>query len=148
MSEALYEKQIEVRWADCDANQHMRHSAYADFCAHTRVGFLNQIGMTPQWFKEQGIGPVLFKEETEYFREAFMGESLRITVETGEQTGSKKSVSIVNRIYKPNGDLAAQHKVVVGWMDMKKRKVVELPEKILQLYFVDQKLGAAEPEVS
>ena len=70
--DALYQKEFEVRWADCDANQHMRHSAYADLCAHARVGFMNQIGMTAEWLKEQGLGPVLFKEQTEYFRELFM----------------------------------------------------------------------------
>ena len=138
MSEALYEKAFEIRWADCDANQHMRHSAYSDLCAHTRIGFLTQIGMTPQWFKENGIGPVLFKEQTEYFREVFLGEEVRVTVETGESTGSKKSVCIVNKVYKPNGELAAQHQVVVGWMNVVKRKVVELPEKIRELYFVDE----------
>ncbi len=141
MSDALFEKVFEIRWADCDANQHMRHSAYSDLCAHTRIGFLAEIGMTPQWFKENGIGPVLFKEETEYFREVFMGEQVRVTVETGEPTGSTKSVSIVNKVYKPSGELAAQHQVIVGWMDVKKRKVVELPEKIRQLYLSETVLG-------
>lgn len=138
MSDALYEKSFEIRWADCDANQHMRHSAYSDLCAHTRVGFLNEIGMTMKWFQQNGIGPVLFKEQTEYFREVFMGEEVKVTVETGEPTGSAKSVCIVNKIYKPNGELAAQHQVVVGWMDIKQRKVVALPEKIHQLYFVEK----------
>ena len=32
-----YHKQVEVRWSDIDANQHMRHSAYADLCTHTRT---------------------------------------------------------------------------------------------------------------
>jgi acyl-CoA thioester hydrolase len=141
MSDALFEKVFEIRWADCDANQHMRHSAYSDLCAHTRIGFLAEIGMTPKWFKENGIGPVLFKEETEYFREVFMGEQVRVTVETGEPTGSTKSVSIVNKVYKPSGELAAQHQVIVGWMDVKKRKVVELPEKIRQLYLSETVLG-------
>ena len=141
MSDALYEKTIEIRWADCDANQHMRHSAYSDLCAHTRIGFLSAIGMTPQWFKQQGIGPVLFKEQTEYFREVFMGEEVKVTVEIGEPTGSKKSVCIVNKVYKPNGELAAQHQVVVGWMDVKARKVVELPEKIQQLYLLGKPIG-------
>lgn len=147
MSEALFEKVFEIRWADCDANQHMRHSAYSDLCAHTRIGFLNQIGMTPQWFKEHGIGPVLFKEQTEYFREVFLGEEVRVSVETGDPTGSNKSVCIINKVYKPNGELAAQHQVVVGWMDVVKRKVVELPQKIRDLYFVDEVIVSQSPEL-
>lgn len=130
MKNTTYSTQIEVRWADCDANQHMRHSAYADMCAHARIGFLNSIGMTQQWFKENNIGPVLFKEQTEYFREAFMSDIMTISVEAGESTGSKKSVCIVNNVYNSQGELAARHQVVVGWMDTKIRKVMELPDII------------------
>lgn len=140
MNNTTYSTQIEVRWADCDANQHMRHSAYADMCAHARVGFLSSLGMTGQWFKEHNIGPVLFKEQTEYFREAFMGEVMTITVEAGESTGSKKSVCIVNNVYNPKGELAARHQVIVGWMDTKIRKVVELPEMILESALAPVKL--------
>lgn len=48
----LYEKTIEVRWADCDANRHMRHSAYSDLCGHTRVGFMDSIGMTSEFCEQ------------------------------------------------------------------------------------------------
>jgi len=130
-NEVLYDKSIEVRWSDCDANQHMRHSAYSDMCAHTRIGFLQKIGMDSDWFKMHGIGPVLFREQTEYFAELFMGEMVSVTVELGELTGSSKSVCWVNKLYKQNGDLAAKHQVVVGWMDIKLRKVVKLPSLIV-----------------
>ena len=128
----LFRKQIEVRWSDCDANQHMRHSAYADFCAHTRVGYMIKVGMTQEWLKQQGLGPVLFKEETEYFRELFMGEMVEVTVEMGEPTGSAKSVQLVQNIYRQNGELAARHKAVFGWFSMTERKVVELPGLVKQ----------------
>ncbi len=136
-SEALYQKEFEVRWSDCDANNHMRHSAYADFCAHTRLGFMNQIGMNDKWLKEQRLGPVLFKEETEYFRELFMGEKVVVTLEPGEPTGSKKSIQVINTIYRENGELAAVHKAVFGWFDSEKRKVVELPSMIRQVCLLD-----------
>lgn len=136
-ADALYQKSFEVRWSDCDANKHMRHSAYADFCAHTRVGFMEEIGMNQQWLEDNGLGPVLFKEETEYFRELFMGETVIVTVEPGEPTGSEKSVRVINCIYRENGDLAARHGAVFGWFDSETRKVVKLPEKIRQLCLLD-----------
>jgi acyl-CoA thioester hydrolase len=126
----LYEKTIEVRWSDCDANKHMRHSAYSDMCAHTRVSFLHAIDMNEQWFKEHYLSPILFKEQTEYFAEMFMGEKVRITVELGEATGSSKSTCWMNKVYKEDGTLAANHQIVVGWMDMRLRKIVELPELV------------------
>ena len=134
---ALFQKTFEVRWSDCDANNHMRHSAYADFCAHARIGFMQQIGMDQKWLEEQGLGPVLFKEETEYFRELFMGEEVVVTVEPGDPTGSEKSIQVVNRIYRQNGDLAATHRAVFGWFDSKERRVVTLPEKIRQVCLLD-----------
>jgi acyl-CoA thioester hydrolase len=126
----LYEKIIEVRWSDCDANKHMRHSAYSDMCAHTRVSFLHAIDMNGLWFKEHHLSPILFKEQTEYFAEMFMGEKVRITVELGESTGSSKSTCWMNKVYKEDGTLAASHQVVVGWMDMRLRKIVKLPELV------------------
>lgn len=146
--DALYQKEFEVRWSDCDANQHMRHSAYADLCAHTRVGFMNQIGMTGEWLKEQGLGPVLFKEETEYFRELFMGEQVTVTLEPGEPTGSTKSIQVINKVFRQSGELAAVHKAVFGWFDSEKRKVVELPERIRQVCLLEFKALPSSDDVS
>lgn len=127
----LFEKEIEVRWADCDANQHMRHTAYSDFCAHTRVCYLSHIGLTTQWNKQHNIGPVLFKEETEYKREAHLNEILRVTLEAGEPTGFTKSIQMVQHIYKENGELTASHKCIVAWMDLEIRKIIGLPKVIV-----------------
>jgi acyl-CoA thioester hydrolase len=127
----LYEKQFEVRWSDCDANRHMRHTAYADMCAHARVSFLASIGLTPEWFKEHDMGPVLFKEETEYRSEVHMGEVLRVTVERAEPSGFSKSVRLIQKVYKSSGDLSAIHCCVVGWMSLEMRKIVDLPEQII-----------------
>ena len=132
MNQALYNKEFEVRWADCDANNHMRHSAYADMAAHARIGYLTEIGIGPEWLSENNAGPVLFKETTEYFREVKMNEVLSITVEAGEPTGSDKTVTLVNNIYKENGELAARVSVLFAWMDSIARKVIVVPEKARQ----------------
>ncbi|MCH2039411.1 MAG: acyl-CoA thioesterase [Saccharospirillaceae bacterium] len=132
MNQALYNKEFEVRWADCDANNHMRHSAYADMAAHARIGYLTEIGIGPEWLSENNAGPVLFKETTEYFREVKMNEVLSITVEAGEPTGSDKTVTLVNNIYKESGELAARVSVLFAWMDIIARKVIVVPEKVRQ----------------
>lgn len=125
---STYQTRIEVRWSDCDANNHMRHSAYADMAAHARVGYLTHIGIGPEWLDQHQIGPVLFKESTEYFREAHMNDVLTITVEAGEATGSEKTVTLVNNIYKSDGELAARVSVLFAWMDTRARKVIIVPE--------------------
>lgn len=132
----LFEKVIEVRWSDCDANRHMRHTAYSDLCAHTRVCFLSHIGLGEAFTKEHNIGPVLFKEETEYKREVHMGERLTVSVEAGEATGFTKSIQMMQHLYKEDGELAATHRCVVAWMDLSLRKIVQLPEQIRSNFVV------------
>ena len=133
----LFDKQVEVRWADCDANQHMRHTAYSDFCAHTRIAFMNSIGLTQAWSQTHRIGPVLFREETEYRQEAHMGDLLRVTVEVGLPTGFSKSIRMQQHLYTEQGEVAAVHHCVIGWMDLDKRKIVELPESIRSRFPVE-----------
>lgn len=129
----LYEKLVEVRWADCDANKHMRHSAYADFCTHARIGFFDLKEVNAQYLKQQGLCIVLFKEQTEYFQETFMGDVLRVTVEPVQEKILQKSFGVMAKIYLPSGVLAAQNEVVIGFMDVNLRKIVLIPEKITQL---------------
>ena len=69
-----------VRWADVDANRHMRHSAYYDYAAHLRVQLLKRIGMDLVTLSKAGIGPVLFREEAVFLREISMDETIRVNV--------------------------------------------------------------------
>lgn len=121
---------FEVRWSDCDANKHMRHSAYADMAAHARIKFLESLGLTDEWSKQHQIGPVLFKETTEYFREAHLSDVLTAQIEAGEPTGSDKTITLVCNLYKDNGELAARISVLSAWIDLVKRKVVPVPEPV------------------
>lgn len=139
----LYSKVIEVRWADCDANRHMRHTAYSDMCAHTRISFLKKVGMDDAWVKESNLSPVMFKEQTEYFSEMFMGDEVTVTIELGPSTGSEKSVCWINNLYKQDGTLAASHQVVVGWMNLTERKIALLPEMATDNYLKERYLQTA-----
>ncbi|KZY83826.1 hypothetical protein A3752_04765 [Oleiphilus sp. HI0081] len=58
-------------------------------------------------------------------------------MEPGEPTGFTKTVQMLQNIYKANGELSAVHRCVVGWMDLEARKIIELPEKIKELYLIE-----------
>ena len=47
----FYEGQ--VLWAQIDANRHLRHSAYADFCAQARSNMLHKMGLSLDEFAKQ-----------------------------------------------------------------------------------------------
>ena len=67
-----------TRWADFDPNNHMRHSAYNDYAAESRVRLFNAHGLSLTVFNKLNIGPVLFREETDFFREITLSDDISV----------------------------------------------------------------------
>ena len=125
---------VEVRWADCDANQHVRHSAYADFCTHARIEWLRVHGFGFDQFQQHAFGPVIFKEWTEYFKEVKMSERLTVEVKIAALSADGSRFAIRHEIFKEDGRLAARHEVNGAWLDLRQRKLT-LPPEALQAIF-------------
>src|SRR3954471_20096804 len=58
-----YSQTIQIRWADIDANRHLRHSVYYDYGAAMRMNVLSERGLTTKKLEELMMGPILFREE-------------------------------------------------------------------------------------
>jgi len=123
-----------VIWAQIDANQHMRHSAYADVAAHARVQMLDSIGLDSKAFFIHKIGPILFREEILYKREVHISEKIKVSCELTKCTSNGKKWSMRHQIFKENDKLAADIHVDGSWIDMKERKIVALPDQLLQAF--------------
>ena len=89
-----------TRWADFDPNNHMRHTAYNDYAAESRVRLFNKYGLSLTEFNTLNIGPVLFREETIFLKEIALGEDITVEVflkgssERGERFKFKHKISI------------------------------------------------------
>ncbi len=125
---------VEVRWADCDANHHVRHSAYADFCTHARIEWLKAHGFGFEQFQAQAFGPVIFKEWTEYFKEVRMSERLTIEVRIAGLSDDGSRFRIHHDVYKEDGRLAAKHEVSGAWLDLKARKLTLPPTALAEIF--------------
>jgi acyl-CoA thioester hydrolase len=126
-----YSKEIEVIWADMDPNQHMRHTSYSQYAAHTRISFFNDMGFSLTKLAEMGLAAVLLREQTTYIREVQMHEKISINVELLKSTEDYSKYTIVQNICKENKKLAAKVIIDGTWIDMKKRNVVSpFPEII------------------
>lgn len=125
-----YAKTYTVRWADLDPNIHMRHSAYTDYAAHTRVQFLSEQGFTMARFAQLGIGPILFREDTRFLKEVGLGETIRVTAELSGLNEDGSRWNIVHAIYKEDGRLAATVTVEGAWLDLRARKLAVPPAEI------------------
>lgn len=118
----------QVLWAQIDANRHLRHSAYADFCAQARSNLLNKIGLSLEEFGKNKIGPILFREELIYFKEVRLDEYIKVAVEISKLNLKNGKFSFRHKIYKENDILAAEVNVDGAWLDLTTRKLTTVPD--------------------
>jgi len=130
--EIAYEGQ--VLWAQIDANQHMRHSAYADFGAQARLMMLEKFGMGAHELYKNGIGPVVFREEMIYLREVRMNDYLKVSCELTKSRADGSRWSIRHEIYRSDGVKAAIINIDGAWIDIAKRKLALLPPELTERF--------------
>lgn len=125
-NKTFYEGQ--VLWAQIDANRHLRHSAYADFCAQARSNMLNKIGLSLDDFAKQKIGPILFREELIYFREIMLDENIKVDIQLTKLNLKNGRFSFQHIVYKENGVKAAEVNVDGAWLNLIDRKLTDIPK--------------------
>lgn len=118
-----YAKTYTAIWADMDPNGHMRHSAYTDYAAHTRLEYLSDAGFTMAYFAEHQLGPILFREDTRFLREVRLGEAITVSSELAGLSEDGSRWRIVHTIRKPDGVVAATVTVDGAWLDLQRRKL-------------------------
>ena len=89
----MYKKSFEIRWSDIDANRHMANSAYLNLMSHTRTAFLQDHGFSLMTLSKAHLGPVVFYEHIYYFKEAFLGETIDVSLEVA---GLSEDVCFLN----------------------------------------------------
>ena len=128
----FYEGQ--VLWSQIDANQHMRHSAYADFGAQARLTMLESLGLKPSELFKYKIGPVLFREELFYLREVAINDYIKVTSELIKARSDGSRWSIRHEIFRGDGIKAAIIIADGAWIDMEKRKLAVLPAELTEMF--------------
>ncbi|MEO8934005.1 MAG: acyl-CoA thioesterase [Xanthomarina sp.] len=129
----MYTKQFEIRWSDVDANRHLANSAYTNFMSHTRMAFLIEKGFNMKTLTEYNLGPVVFYEHMYYFKEAFMGQPITVSLEVSGLSEDGMFFKFVHNFYNHKGENIGSCDMFGAWMDLTTRKLVGLPEKLLAI---------------
>jgi len=127
---------IQIRWADIDANRHLRHSVYFDYGAMVRVQFLSAGGLTTEKFEALKIGPILFREEAIFKREVRLEDQLTVSAEITRMTQDCGRWSLRHHFTKTDGTVAAVLNVDGAWIDLEKRKLT-MPGEFIRPIFED-----------
>jgi acyl-CoA thioester hydrolase len=131
-----FEIPIQIRWSDIDQNRHLRHSAYYDYGATTRIACFSQHGLTNLKFEELRIGPILFREEALFKREIKFEDQVKVDLVVTKATPDFSRWSIRHHIYKEDRQMAAILNMDGAWIDMTKRKLA-IPNDFIQQVFAD-----------
>lgn len=127
----MYLKDFEIRWSDVDANRHLANSAYINFMSHTRMAFLLELGFDHKTMAVQEIGPVVFYEHVYYFKEAFPGKPIKVSLEIMGMSEDAKFFEFHHNFYNHKGENIARCEMIGAWMDLKTRKLTGLTNEFL-----------------
>ncbi len=124
---------FQARWADMDFNGHTKNTAYLDYAADCRMLYFKANGFPMSDFMKLGIGPVVFKDTIQYFREIFMYETFTVSLRLKGQSKDGSKFHLVNEFRKPDGTRVAMVSSEACWFDLKSRKITQPPEKLFEV---------------
>jgi len=133
-SDGRYAKEFLAGWATMDINGHMANTSYLDLAADVRMAFFAEHGFPPAEFRKLAIGPVMRKDEIEYFREVALHETVTVTYAVLAMSADGARFVIENEIWSARGERAATVHSTGGWLDLRARKLVAPPPALLAAF--------------
>jgi len=127
----VFEKRLMAGWGDMDFNSHMRNTAFLDKSADVRMMFFSENGFPMEEFVRRRIGPVIRRDELEYFKEVRLLEDLRVTLVMAGLAEDGSRFLIRNEFWRADETLSAIVTSAGGWLDLDLRRLVVAPERLL-----------------
>ncbi|MCF6279925.1 MAG: thioesterase family protein [Flavobacteriaceae bacterium] len=121
-------------WSNFDPNAHMRHTAYNDYAAEVRSRFFAHHGFSLSEFAKHNVGPILFEENTRFFREILIGEDITATLELIGASNKFERFKFKHTIIKSYGVVSAEIKIYGAWIDLTKRKLTVPPQQMIDIF--------------
>jgi acyl-CoA thioester hydrolase len=129
-----YAREFLAGWGTMDFNGHMANTAYLDLAADVRMAFFSEHGFPPGEFRRLAIGPVMKKDEVEYFREVGLYDTVTLTYAVLAMSPDGARFVVENEILSAGGERAATVRSTGGWLDLRARKLVAPPPLLLAAF--------------
>jgi acyl-CoA thioester hydrolase len=127
----MYTKTLYAGWGDMDFNSHMKNTAYLDKSADVRQMYLIEHGFPVEEFLRLQIGPVIRKDELEYFKEVRLQEPITVTYALAGHAPDGSRFLLRHEIFRGDGELSARVTSAGGWMHLVERRLVAPPPALL-----------------
>ena len=137
----MFTRTLYARWGDMDFNGHMKNTAYLDASADVRMMYFAEHGYSMRNFEELRFGPVILRDELEYFRELRLLEPVVVTLCCTGLSEDLSRFRLVNEFVREGGGRVARVTSTGGWLDLAARKMKPPPEGLGKLM---QEMGRGE----
>ena len=127
-----YARQFLAGWRTMDFNGHLANTAYLDLAADVRMAFFAEHGFPPTEFRRLAIGPVVRKDELEYFWEIDLHETVTVTYAALAMSPDGARFTLENEIFNAAGERCAVVRSTGGWLDLRARKLVVPPPALTE----------------
>lgn len=111
-----------IRESHLDSYGHVNNATYLTLFEEARWEIVTQRGYGYKKVHETGQGPVILEVNLKFLKELTLRETITITLELESYEG--KIAKINQKMIKSNGDVASELKLVVGFFDLKARKLI------------------------
>lgn len=127
----MYSRVLYAGWGDMDFNAHMANTAYLNKAADVRQMFLLEHGFPVEEFSRLRIGPVVMKDELEYFKEIGLQQQITVTYALAGHAQDGSRFLLRHEIFRADGKLSARVTSTGGWLDLNERRLVAPPPALL-----------------
>jgi len=128
-----YAHKIKVRSYELDSQGHVNYAVYLNYCEHSRVATLEQMGMGFDDFVKQGKFIVIAQAQLKYIAPAFLGDELQITLE-GIKAG-KTSMTFKQEIFNQRSGKKIFEATMVGVFINQQGRPIPMDENFRKIFF-------------
>ena len=128
-----FTKTFVAGWGDMDFNSHMKNTAYLDRSADVRMMYFAEHGFPMAEFMRLRIGPVIRRDEIEYFREVHLLEEIEADLLMAGTAADGSRFLLRNRFTNRDRKPVATVTSMIGWLDLSARKLVAPPPELLAI---------------
>lgn len=123
----LFSRELRVGWGQLDSNGHMRNTAFLDMAVDVRMLHFEAQGFSLRDFERLRVGPVVRRDEIEYFREFRLLEPVTITLALAGVSEDGSRFRLRNEFFRADGQRAARLTTLGGWLDLANRRLTAPP---------------------
>lgn len=127
----MFIRKLTAGWSDMDFNAHMRNTAYLDKSADVRLMFFAEQGFPAEEFIRLRIGPVVKRDEVDYFKEVNLLEEMSVSLMVAGLSDDGSRFRLRNEFSRADGKLTARVTSTGGWLDLTARKLIAPPDGLL-----------------